>query len=279
MLQSPPIVLTIAGFDPSSGAGITADIKTIAAHGCYGVAAITALTVQSTAGVRQVNPVDPKLLRDSLDELTADVNVSAVHIGMLGSADVAAEVVDFLQRSQLPHVVLDTILKSTSGSRLLDESGVKVLTEKLLPLAEAVTPNAEEAAALAGMQVSYVDDMRQAAQKLHEMGAKGVVITGGHLEKATDVLSLQNGEFQIFKSDRQDSTCTHGTGCAFSSAIACHLAYGRALSEAVLLAKAYITAAIANAYPIGKGAGPVNHMYRMRNHPGGFSKKIASGRD
>jgi hydroxymethylpyrimidine/phosphomethylpyrimidine kinase len=279
MLQSPPIVLTIAGFDPSSGAGITADIKTIAAHGCYGVAAITALTVQSTAGVRQVNPVDPKLLRDSLDELTADVKVSAVHIGMLGSADVAAEVVDFLQRSQLPHVVLDTILKSTSGTRLLDESGVKVLTEKLLPLAEAVTPNAEEAAALAGMQVSYVDDMRQAAQKLHEMGAKGVVITGGHLEKATDVLSLQNGEFQIFKSDKQDSTCTHGTGCAFSTAIACHLAHGRALPEAVLLAKAYITAAIANAYPIGKGAGPVNHMYRMRNHPGGFSKKIASGRE
>jgi hydroxymethylpyrimidine/phosphomethylpyrimidine kinase len=279
MLQSPPIVLTIAGFDPSSGAGITADIKTIAAHGCYGVAAITALTVQSTAGVRQVNPVDPKLLRDSLDELTADVKVSAVHIGMLGSADVAAEVDDFLQRSQLPHVVLDTILKSTSGSRLLDESGVKVLTEKLLPLAEAVTPNAEEAAALAGMQVSYVDDMRQAAQKLHEMGAKGVVITGGHLEKATDVLSLQNGEFQIFKSDKQDSTCTHGTGCAFSTAIACHLAHGRALQEAVLLAKAYITAAIANAYPIGKGAGPVNHMYRMRNHPGGFSKKIASGRE
>jgi hydroxymethylpyrimidine/phosphomethylpyrimidine kinase len=279
MLQSPPIVLTIAGFDPSSGAGITADIKTIAAHGCYGVAAITALTVQSTAGVRQVNPVDPKLLRDSLDELTADVKVSAVHIGMLGSAEVAAEVVDFLQRSQLPHVVLDTILKSTSGTKLLDDSAVKTLTEKLLTLAEAVTPNADEAAALTGLQVSYVDDMRQAAQKLHEMGAKGVVITGGHLEKATDVLSLKNGEFQIFKSDKQDSTCTHGTGCAFSSAIACHLAYGRALPEAVLLAKAYITAAIANAYPIGKGAGPVNHMYRMRNHPGGFSKKIASGRD
>jgi hydroxymethylpyrimidine/phosphomethylpyrimidine kinase len=279
MLQSPPIVLTIAGFDPSSGAGITADIKTIAAHGCYGVAAITALTVQSTAGVRQVSPVDPKFLRDSLDELTADVKVSAVHIGMLGSAEVATEVMDFLQRSQLPHVVLDTILKSTSGTKLLDDAGVKILTEKLIPLAESVTPNADEAAALTGLQVSYVDDMRQAAQKLHEMGAKGVVITGGHLEKATDVLSLQSGEFQIFKSDKQDSTCTHGTGCAFSSAISCHLALGRALPEAVLLAKAYITAAIGNAYPIGRGAGPVNHMYRMRNHPGGFSKKIASGRD
>jgi hydroxymethylpyrimidine/phosphomethylpyrimidine kinase len=279
MLQSPPIVLTIAGFDPSSGAGITADIKTIAAHGCFGVAAITALTVQSTTGVRQVSPVDPKLLRDTLDELASDVKVSAVHIGMLGSAEMATEVVDFLQRSQLPHVVLDTIIKSTSGTNLLDDPGLKVLSEKLMPLAEVVTPNAEEAAALTGLQVSYVDDMRQAARKLHEMGAKGVVITGGHLEKATDVLSLKNGDFQIFKSDKQESTCTHGTGCAFSTAIACHLAHGRTLPEAVLLAKAYITAAIANAYPIGKGAGPVNHMYRMRNHPGGFSKKIASGRD
>ena len=279
MLQSPPIVLTIAGFDPSSGAGITADIKTIAAHGCYGVAAITALTVQSTVGVRQVSPVDPKLLRDTLDELTADVKVSAVHIGMLGSAEAATEVLDFLQRSHLPHVVLDTILKSTSGAKLLDDPAVKTLTEQLLPLAEVVTPNADEAAVLTGLQVSYVDDMRQAAQKLHEMGAKGVVITGGHLEKATDVLSLQDGELQIFKSDRQDSSCTHGTGCAFSSAIACHLAYGRGLSEAVLLSKAYITSAIGNAYPIGKGPGPVNHMYRMRNHPGGFSKKIASGRE
>jgi hydroxymethylpyrimidine/phosphomethylpyrimidine kinase len=279
MLQSPPIVLTIAGFDPSSGAGITADVKTIAAHGCYGVSAVTALTVQSTGGVRQVSPVDPKLLRDTLDELISDVKVSAVHVGMLGSADVATEIADFLQRSQLPHVVLDTIVKSSSGARLVDDSGLRILTEKLLPLAEAVTPNAEEAAALTGLQVSFVDDMRQAAQKLHEMGAKGVVITGGHLEKATDVLSVKDGDFQIFKSDKQESTCTHGTGCAFSTAIACHLAHGRTLPEAVLLAKAYITAAIANAYPIGKGAGPVNHMYRMRNHPGGFSKKFASGRD
>jgi hydroxymethylpyrimidine/phosphomethylpyrimidine kinase len=211
--------------------------------------------------------------------LASDVKVSAVHIGMLGSAEMATEVVDFLQRSQLPHVVLDTIIESTSGTNLLDDPGVKVLSEKLMPLAEVVTPNAEEAAVLTGLHVSYVDDMLQAAQKLHEMGAKGVVITGGHLEKATDVLSLKNGDFQIFKSDKQESTCTHGTGCAFSTAIACHLAHGRTLPEAVLLAKAYITAAIANAYPIGKGAGPVNHMYRMRNHPGGFSKKIASGRD
>lgn len=279
MLQSPPVVLTIAGFDPSSGAGITADIKTIAAHGCYGIGAITALTVQSTTGVRQVSPVDALLVRDTLEELTADVKPAAVRVGMLGSAQVADVVADFLKREQLPHIVIDTVLKSTSGTSLLDEAGLQILREKLIPLAEAITPNAQEAATITETTVGYIDDMRQAAKKLHEMGAKGVVITGGHLDKATDVLSPANGEVQIFKSDRQESSSTHGTGCAFSTAIACHLAQGRALPEAVLLAKAYITAAIANAYPIGKGIGPVNHMYRMKNHPGGYAKKLASGKD
>lgn len=279
MLQSPPIVLTIAGFDPSSGAGISADIKTIAAHGCYGIAAITALTVQSTSGVRRLSIADPKLLSDTLDELVSDVKISAVHVGMLGSGEIATVVADFLKRSQLPHVVLDPVLKSSSGARLLDEDGIQVLIANLLPLTEAVTPNAEEAAMLIGSQVEYVDDMRDAAKKLHGMGAKGVVVTGGHLDTTTDVLSLANGDIQTFKSERLDSRCTHGTGCAFSNAIACHLALGRALPEAVLLAKAYVTAAISNAYPIGKGVGPVNHMYRMKNHPGGFAKKLASGKD
>lgn len=279
MLQSPPVVLTIAGFDPSSGAGITADIKTIAAHGCYGVAVITALTVQSTAGVRRVDPVDPGLLRETLSHLTEDVKPSAVHIGMLGCTAIAIAVANFLKQSQLPHVVLDTVFKSSSGTNLLDDNGVKVLGEQLLPLAEVITPNAEEAGVLTGSHVAYVDDMRQAAQKLHEMGARGVVITGGHLDKATDLLRLENGEVQMFKSERQESTSTHGTGCAFSTAIACHLALGRALPEAVLLSKAYVTAAIANSYPIGKGVGPVNHMYRMKNHPGGYAKKLASGKD
>src|SRR6266849_8874846 len=139
MSQTPPVVLTIAGFDPSSGAGITADIKTIAAHGCYGIAAITALTVQSTVGVRQVFPVDPQLLRDSLEELTADVKVSTVHIGMLGSGEVASQVAEFLERSAPTHVVLDPILMSSSGTALLDIAGIEILTLKLLPLAMVIT--------------------------------------------------------------------------------------------------------------------------------------------
>jgi len=279
MFQTPPLVLTIAGFDPSSGAGITADIKTVAAHGCYGVAAITALTVQSTAGVKQVTPVDPVLLRKTLEMLVADVKVAAVHVGMLGSGEIAAVIADFLRETLLPNVVLDTVLVSTSGTRLIDDSGIQVLREKLIPLASAITPNVDEAGVLTGLAISNPDEMKQAAERLHEMGAKGVVITGGELEKATDILSLKSGDFQSFKSDRLDANFTHGTGCAFSTAITANLAQGRPLPEAVLLAKAYVTAAIANGYPIGKGTNPVNHMYRMKNHPGGYVKKIASGRD
>ena len=279
MSVSPPVVLTIAGFDPSSGAGITADIKTIAAHGCYGVSAITALTVQSTTGVRRIESVNPKLLRDSLDALTEDVKVSAVHIGMLGSGDIANEVAGFLAEARLPNVVLDTVLASTSGTRLLDEPGRKILTDKLLPLTKVITPNAQEASILTGLEVTSVEDMKQAAGRLQAMGAANVVVTGGHLDVATDILSLSSGEVQMFKSEHIDSDFTHGTGCAFSSAIACHLAQGRPIPEAVLLAKAYVTAAISNGYPIGEGISPLNHMYRMKSYPAGIARKLASGRD
>ena len=281
MPQTPPVVLTIAGFDPSSGAGITADIKTIAAHGCYGVAAITALTVQSTAGVRRVEPVDPQLLSDTLDELTSDVSVSAVHVGMLGSGKIAERVAEFLERERHPNIVVDPILRSSSGTSLLDDTGIRLLKERLLPLAAVISPNVDEAASLTGMEVRDVEQMKQAAQVLHAMGAKGVVITGGHLDRAIDVLSLKDDYVQVFRSDRLQSTNTHGTGCAFSTTLACQLAQGRSLSTAVLLAKAYVTAAISNAYPIGRGPGPVNHMYQMKNHPKalGMVKKLASGKD
>jgi hydroxymethylpyrimidine/phosphomethylpyrimidine kinase len=281
MSQTAPVVLTIAGFDPSSGAGVTADIKTIAAHGCYGIAAITAMTVQSTAGVRQVFPVDPGLFTDTLDELASDMKVSAVHIGMLGSGEIASRVAQFLERAKLPNVVLDTILKSSSGASLLDEAGVSVLKERLLSFATVITPNVHEATTLTGVVIENEEDTKVAAQRLQEMGAQGVVITGGHLEKAIDLLSVKDQYVQIFKSDFLPSANTHGTGCAFSTTIACQLAQERPLSTAVLLAKAYVTAAIANGYPIGKGVGPVNHMYQMKNHPRaqGMVKKLASGKD
>jgi hydroxymethylpyrimidine/phosphomethylpyrimidine kinase len=267
MAETPNVVLTIAGFDPSSGAGVTADIKTIAAHGCYGVACITAITVQSTAGVRRVEPCDPDLVADTLRELAADVKIAAVHIGMLGSAKVARAVADFLSRQKLPNVVLDPIFRASSGADLLDAAGRKVLAEQLLPLAMVVTPNVDEAAALAGIPVTDPVQMRAAAVKLHEMGAESVVVTGGHLEKAIDLLSFQTKrgvEQEVFKSERQRSNSTHGTGCAFATAMACHLALDRGLPEAVLLAKAYVSAAIAKGHPLGRGVGPVHHLYRMQ---------------
>jgi hydroxymethylpyrimidine/phosphomethylpyrimidine kinase len=266
MAHTPPVVLTIAGFDPSSGAGVTADIKTIAAHECYGVACITALTVQSTQGVRRVEAVSPETIAETLQELMSDVAVEAVHIGMLGSVQVVEVVADFLERTTPPHVVLDPILKSSSGADLLDETGTRLLIQKLLPLAEVVTPNLDEASALTGTPVTNLDQMREAATRLHAMGAANVVVTGGHLEKAIDMLSFATGrgfEQEVFKADRQRSTSTHGTGCAFSTALACHLAHGRGLPEAVLLSKAYVSAAIANAHPVGKGEGPLHHHYRM----------------
>jgi len=279
MPDKPPVVLTIAGFDPSSGAGVTADIKTIAAHGCYGVACITAMTVQSTAGVKRVEPVDPVLVKDTLEELAADLNIAAVHIGMLGSGKVGKAVADFLSASasgksagprqgtaRLPNIVLDPVLKSSSGADLLDSAGVKLLIDRLIPLCDVITPNIDEAAALTGAKVTEPEEMKAAAAKLHEMGVAAVVVTGGHLDKALDLLSFtakRGIEQEIFKAERQRSNSTHGTGCAFATAMACHLALDRGLAEATLLAKTYVTAAIANGQPLGKGTGPVNHLYRM----------------
>jgi len=278
MAEKPPVVLTIAGFDPSSGAGITADVKTIAAHGCYGVACITALTVQSTSGVRRVEPVDPVLVGETLEELDADLEIAAVHIGMLGSGKIVKAIADFLQpsgrsgprtangKARLPNIVLDPILKSSSGAQLLDPAGTRLLVERLIPLADVITPNVDEASALTGIKVRDMEEMKAAAAKLHAMGASSVVVTGGHLEKAIDLLSFRTKrgiEQEIFKAERQRSNSTHGTGCAFATAMACHLALDRGLAEATLLSKTYVTAAISNGQSLGKGTGPVHHLYRM----------------
>ena len=278
MAEKPPIVLTIAGFDPSSGAGVTADIKTIAAHACYGVACITAMTVQSTSGVKRVEALDPALVSDTLEELAADLDIAAVHIGMLGSGKVVKVVADFLsgqpvsqtgsrpRKARLPNIVLDPVLKASSGAALLDAAGTRLLIERLIPLADVVTPNVDEAAVITGLKVQDLDEMKVASAKLHEMGASAVVTTGGHLEKAIDLLSFTTAhgiEQEVFKAERQRSNSTHGTGCAFATAMACHLALDRGLAEATLLAKTYVTAAISNGHPLGRGTGPVHHLYRM----------------
>jgi hydroxymethylpyrimidine/phosphomethylpyrimidine kinase len=260
-MSSAPIVLTIAGFDPSSGAGITADIKTIAAHGCYGVACITAITVQSTQGVRRVQALPPALVRDTLQELAADFTFAAVKIGMLDSHEVADEVADFLQEHRPPNVVLDPILKSSSGADLLDQSGLRILRDRILPLATVITPNIDEAARLTGHTVMDRSDMVTAAKALHALGARNVIITGGHLEPPVDLLS--SGEQMIEVSGEHiASTSTHGTGCAFATSLTCNLAVGRPLRESTVAAKHYVAEAIRRAYPVGKGIGPVNHLWR-----------------
>ena len=271
MPAAPPVVLTIAGFDPSSGAGVTADIKTIAAHGCYGTACITSLTVQSTAGVLRVQPISKDIVRETLRELASDMPPAAIRIGMLGSAEVVDAVAEFLGCSKAPNVVLDPVLKASSGAALLDEEGLERLVKVLLPLSLVITPNIDEAAALTGLPVRNLDEMKTAARKLHQMGAQNVVVTGGHLERAIDVLSvvLPEGKFEQFEfvSDRARSNATHGTGCAFATALAANLAQGRQLQYAIVLAKAYVTKAISRAFPLGKGAGPLHHLYRMDETP------------
>jgi hydroxymethylpyrimidine/phosphomethylpyrimidine kinase len=271
-----PIVLSIAGFDPSSGAGITADVKTAAALGCYAVTCISALTVQSTQGVFEVESVRPELVRQTLFRLSEDLEIAAVRIGMLGSGEVAGVVADFLRQTKLPHVVLDPVLRSSSGASLVDPPGRAVLRSQLLPLCNVITPNVDEAVELAsdGAGVVFSSDswesalpqIRGLAAKLHEMGSPGVVITGGHLSEANDHLSVWGPvaptEY-IFPGSRLPSRATHGTGCAFATAIACGLAQGQTLPDAVDGAKQFVRQAIKAAYPVGKGIGSMNHLFRL----------------
>lgn len=259
-MPQPPLVWTIAGYDPSSGAGITADLKTIAAHDCYGVSAITALTVQNTQGVRAVHPVAPETVQHTLDTLLEDLPPMAIKIGMLASSQVAAAVAGFVTALPLPRcpVVLDPILLSSSGAVLLEEAGVMILRRELLPLATVVTPNLAEARALTGLATNDPEDL---ARELRRLGATAAVVTGGESgNDASDTLACELGgiEFvETLSAPRISSRNTHGTGCAFSTAIACHLALGRSLPVAVTQAKAFVRRAIQLAPGVGRGKGPM----------------------
>lgn len=257
-----PVVLTVAGFDPSAGAGVAADLKTFAAHNCYGVAAITALTVQNTQGVSLVRPVDPSVLKESIHSLLSDGRVKALKIGMLwnkAAADVLREILE--ANPDLP-AVLDPVLRSSNNFDLLDSAGLDFVRKKLLSRVSVVTPNITEAAALAEMPVDNVESMKAAARKLVEAGARAVVVTGGHMEKCVDVF-FDGTNMESFTGDRIKPDNTHGTGCTFSSAVAANLALGRQLRDAVVLAKAYVVEAIRQAFPVGPGRVPLNHLYRM----------------
>ena len=252
-----PVVLSIAGYDPSSGAGVTADIKTIAAHGCYGVTCITALTVQSTCGVKRVKPVDGRVIAETLELLAGDLEIRAVKIGMLGSAAAATAVARFLSRHSIKNVVLDPIIKSSSGANLVSREGLRVLKATLLAQADVITPNVDEAAALTGLRVATPEEMKAATARLHQLGVRNVIITAGHLHRPSDLLSRE-GKPLIFLRGRKISTrSTHGTGCAFSTAVACRLALGSDLLSAAKAAKRYVESALRKAPAVGKGIGPV----------------------
>jgi hydroxymethylpyrimidine/phosphomethylpyrimidine kinase len=262
----PPILLSIAGFDPSCGAGTAADLKTFAAHGCYGVAAITSLTVQNTQGVVDVQNTPSATLRAQLESLANDTEIAAVKIGMLGNRGNAAVVAEFLDAHKFAHVVHDPVMKSSSGTELLDAAGIKYLATELLKRSSVITPNVPEAEILTGLTIKELPDMEAAARKLVEMGAHAVIVKGGHMERAVDVL-FDGNEMLALMGDKNKEDTLHGTGCTFASAIAAQLAAGRGLAEAAMLAKAYVTKAIEKAYAVGKGREPLDHFYRHRIEP------------
>jgi hydroxymethylpyrimidine/phosphomethylpyrimidine kinase len=272
-MSKPPVVWTIAGFDPSSGAGITADLKTMAALGCYGAACITALTVQNTMGVRRVEPVSTQIVQETLQALLEDLPPAAIKIGMLATAETVSVVADFLAAFPRPGclIVIDPVLRSSSGTNLLDAEGVRLLRERLLPLASVVTPNRAEAAVLTGLSV---EDPEAMARALCQLGSAASVVTGGDsnvsnqdalrdapdLGYSEDILaySVRGMEFvETLSAPRIRSNSTHGTGCAFSTAIACALAHGQNVANAVTAAKAFVRLAIQHAPGLGKGKGPM----------------------
>lgn len=262
--QDPRTLLTIAGFDPSSGAGATADLQTFAAHGFFGTACVTALTVQSTTGVRSVHPVDGQTLLASLTCLDDDLPAAGIKIGMLGNAENVSLVTQFLKtRSQSAcPVVLDPVLRSSSGRELLHRNGIDLLLQDLLPLATWVTPNLEELGALIGRKTLAVEELERGA---HDLQARfpglNIVVTGGHLPQPDDLFLHGDGSMHWMRGSFIESAATHGTGCAFSSALLCELMSGASALEAASGAKAFVTQAIRSAVSRGAGHGPMNLLW------------------
>ena len=262
-------VLTIAGFDPSSGAGVTADLMVFAAHSLFGTSAITALTVQSTVGVRANHPVSSEILRETLDCLQEDLPPAGIKIGMLGSAanvEVVSGYLESIRRgkgARIP-VVLDPVLVSSSGRELLDMWGVTVLRERLLPLVDWITPNLGELSRLTGLNLHLRDEVLGAARILQaHVAGLGVLATGGHLEPPDDLVLTPTGEEIWLPGERVETRATHGTGCAFSSALLSRLVLGDAPADAARVAKEYVANALRTAVPRGTGHGPMNHLWPL----------------
>jgi len=261
-----PRALTIAGSDSGGGAGIQADLKTFAAFGVYGASAITAVTAQNTVGVRAIHEIPVDVIAAEIDAVMEDIGADAVKTGMLSSPEIIATVADRLRAHGVRNLVVDPVMIAKSGDRLLREDAVAALRELLLPLASVVTPNAPEAEVLAGLEVRDTESAREAARRIHELGARLVVVKGGHLEGETsDDLVWDGHAFEVLTGRRIATKHTHGTGCTFSAAIAAGLARGLSPIEAAREARAYLQGAIEHAEPLGHGHGPVNHLWRSSN--------------
>ena len=258
-------VLSIAGSDSGGGAGIQADLKTMAALGCYGMTAITAITAQNTLGVRAIQALPPELLAQQIDAVVEDIGVDAVKIGMLHDVAVVRVVADAIRRHRFAHVVLDPVMVATSGDKLITESTVDRLVDELFPLATLITPNLDEAAWLLRLQAIDIDALEGTANLLQVLGAPAVLLKGGHLPgpQLTDLLLLPGGRIERWEAPRIPTRNTHGTGCSLSSAIACHLALGAPLVEAVAQGRDFVRGALlAGAdMQLGHGHGPLNHGF------------------
>ena len=258
-----PKAMTIAGSDSGGGAGVQADLKTFAALGVYGAPTLTAITAQNTVGVTAVHEIPTDVIRAQIDAVLTDIGADAVKTGMLSSSVIIECVADALEHWGVPALVVDPVMVAKSGDSLLQQEAVGALRSRLLPLASVVTPNIPEAEVLTGMSIGSDADVRNAARAIVGMGAKAVVVKGGHREGAATDVFFDGSQFHEFTTARIDTVNTHGTGCTFASAVAAGLAKSLPVIDAVGAAKEYVTEAIRHSFPIGQGHGPLSHLWRL----------------
>ena len=258
-----PRAMTIAGSDSGGGAGVQADLKTFAALGVYGSSTLTAITAQNTLGVTAVHEIPTEVISAQIDAVLGDIGADAVKTGMLSSIEIIDCVAEAMTRHQVQRLVVDPVMVAKSGDSLLREDAVDSLKKRLIPLAAVVTPNIPEAETLTGLEITTTEDVRQAAKDIVDMGARSVVVKGGHLEGPATDLFYDGSRFQEFTAPRIDTVNTHGTGCTFASAVAAGLAQDMDVVDAVAQAKEYVTEAIRHSFPLGNGHGPLNHFYKL----------------
>lgn len=255
--------LTIAGSDSSGGAGIQADLKTMTVNGVYAMSVITALTAQNTQGVTGILDVSPEFITEQMDAVFTDIYPDAIKIGMVSSSEIVEAIAASLEKYQAKNIVLDPVMVATSGAKLLKEEAMDSLINRLIPLADVITPNIPEGEILAGMEITNEDEMIKAAEKIGKKYDCAVLLKGGHRVNDANDLLYRNGEFKWFRSERIDNPNTHGTGCTLSSAIGANLSKGYDIDQAIEKAKDYLTGALRAGLDLGKGSGPLMHNYKI----------------